>query len=118
MEQDWVKSCLDGGLMYPDRKEKCYLVKVLDWKPAANIWHWGAQSVTHIHSDLKKYDTPAKLVQVPQTDMHELLYALEAAPYLSDKYTAEELLDEWFSGNFHHAMIDFLSGKSENTRTS
>lgn len=100
----------------PNREEKCYLYKVLNWKPAANVWHWSAQSVTHIHADIDKYSTPAKLAAVPNSDMDELLYALKSAPLLSDKYTAEELRAEWVSGKFEHPMIDFLSGKSENTK--
>ncbi|CAK9051145.1 unnamed protein product [Durusdinium trenchii] len=113
-----------SGVGEPD--ERCWLVdslaedclfrKVLNWKPAANVWHWSAQSVTHIHADIDKYSTPAKLAAVPNSDMDELLYALKSAPLLSDKYTAEELRAEWVSGKFEHPMIDFLSGKSENTK--
>ena len=71
LERDWVQACLEGRLMYPARKEKCYLHKVLNWRPSANVWHWGPQSVTHMFSDLEKYDMPAKMANVPQSDMDE-----------------------------------------------
>ena len=29
MEHQWAKTCREGELMYPNRQEKCYLVKML-----------------------------------------------------------------------------------------
>ena len=65
---------------------KAWLFNHFEANVSIEDWYWSAADVTHVMADLGTYLDPAARSCMPRYQHNELLYALEKAPYLSEKH--------------------------------
>lgn len=114
----WVTNCVSGHLHYPpaDQWGNVYLTGVLNWDMKMESWHFAAQDVTHVFSDLAQYSTIRNISMIPRGESNEILYALSRGPLLSNVFTPEVVRQAMRDGHLPGDRILYLAAKRENTK--
>lgn len=114
----WFKDCMRGVLKLPP-DEEMGLAWVDGFFPFNNTlpqWYWEAADVTHVMSDKSPYDNLVTYQAQPKDAHNELLYALNHAPFLSEKWAPKDVLEQLGTGKDKWDRMAVMAVKCENTK--
>lgn len=109
-DPDWAMSCRQGHLTYPDKGDRCRIVRALPWKKTLETWHLAAEDVTHVDCNIANFTSKSCGVR------SELAYVLDHGSTFSNGCTPARVRTEWEAGTVPGDRVLYAAAKSENTK--
>lgn len=118
LREPWFQKCCEGVLMLPEDKDwgKIWLEGHFPYNETIHTWFCEAADVTHVTSDLRHYESLLTTNAISNTQHNELLYALNYAPVLSEKWHPQSVLAALETGLDTWDRMAVMAAKSENTK--
>jgi hypothetical protein len=118
IDQKWFIDCTKGKLSLPPDQEmgNIWLENHFPFNECIHTWFYEAADVTHVTSNISDYENLLSSSAIERVQHNELWYALKYAPYLSTKWSTQDVLKALKDNNANWDRLAVMAAKCENTK--